>query len=996
MDTIAEFVGNLFLGLAAKLMSLTVFVLRFVIEIASYNHYINAPAVGLGWVLVRDVTNMFFVVILMLIAFGTVLGIEQYEWKKMLMKFVLAAILVNFSRVICGVIIDAAQVFMMTFISGVAATAGGNLVNALHMNDILSFSNTASPAALSDTMNIVLSGMIAFVFSLVALIVIGAYLFMLVVRVIALWICIILSPLAFVLGVVPKFQSYATQWWTEFTNNVLSGPVLAFFLWLAFAVAGGASIHDEFKGDNASYHVGDYENEAQALAQQAGDDSGTNANLIMDWENLANFILAAALMLAGVKVTQKLSAAGAGMLGSAVGAASKLATVATGAAAGMAAAKWGAGQVKQRVELAKYRLGSGVVGVGEYYNRQIVERGTHGLTRALGGGEKAKAAANIVGRVFQIGGTGEKLETAKDTFEKTQKLFKTSILESKGSKLKQAVRTVQVEEVGKKIKEGVVAGRMQEAREKVAKMMAPDRTKGGLVEMAEGMKAKADVMAEEHKQAEEIASLHAKEDLFRKKGADTGLEGYTVEADKAKAARLEIENAKMVKKAGGIDNLTADQKQEFQQNKQFIDISAAQAKLIEEQTQVAGEQAKQELLTGAGAESGRLEGIQGRQAELMKEKELITQDNRAIEELRQLKRIEEVLRGNQRMQDLNNGLHGRKIELDDTKIETDRANSELNANSYESKGRDDLARLERAKFANSYFKKMQENFADYSYNDFATEAPAQFRRVKMAREEYERAPSGPEAEEKLKVYQKEAARTASFVALSMRDASTYKAVEDAALGEIPYTGDRAPENRQNILATMISGQDTKNASTESLNETLDVLNRDDRHQVNAMLKILQDNAKILASKSGYASVVSGINYNTKNGNYSLGYNKEDADYYSTHANMREATNAYHIIYQDRTGDLKIDVHNENAFISQVKNADHNNVGRVFTPAFMADLNEKMEVLDPAKLNGFLKHIAEGMTDERALGILIKRMEKILKKSGKTEAEIIQYWKDSHK
>ena len=103
---------------------------------------------------------MFFVVILLLIAFGTILGIEQYEWKKLLIKFVFAAILVNFSRVIAALIIDAAQVVMITFLNGVAATAGGNLINAFKLDKLLSFNPDIKPDDL-DNIQVILAGVAA-------------------------------------------------------------------------------------------------------------------------------------------------------------------------------------------------------------------------------------------------------------------------------------------------------------------------------------------------------------------------------------------------------------------------------------------------------------------------------------------------------------------------------------------------------------------------------------------------------------------------------------------------------------------------------------------------------------------------------------------------------------------------------------------------------------------------------------------------------------------
>jgi hypothetical protein len=53
-------------------------------------------------------------------------------------------------------------------------------------------------------------------------------------RMIMLWILIVLSPLAFMLSILPgKSQSYASQFWGQFTQYLVNGPVLAFFIWLA-------------------------------------------------------------------------------------------------------------------------------------------------------------------------------------------------------------------------------------------------------------------------------------------------------------------------------------------------------------------------------------------------------------------------------------------------------------------------------------------------------------------------------------------------------------------------------------------------------------------------------------------------------------------------------------------------------------------------------------------------------------------------------------------
>lgn len=332
-DALAEWFARIVLFFAGLFMQLAIFFLKFVIEIAAYNGYINSAPVQLGWSLVRDIANMFFVVILLIIAFATVLGLENYSWKKLLMKFVLAAILVNFSRIICGVIIDAAQVFMMTFVNGVAATAGGNLTQALKLESILSFSSSADPEGMTNV-NILGTAMAATFFAALSAFTIGAYLVMLLIRVVVLWVLIILSPFAFVLNVVPKTQAYAGKWWNSFGNEVITGPVLVFFLWLAFAVAGSGNLHNELEKENP------YSLSSSIEQIRSETESVTNQNLaagglgeILEWENMAGFIIAASMLLIGVKITKELSTVGGGIMGGIVDFGKRAATVATGVAA---------------------------------------------------------------------------------------------------------------------------------------------------------------------------------------------------------------------------------------------------------------------------------------------------------------------------------------------------------------------------------------------------------------------------------------------------------------------------------------------------------------------------------------------------------------------------------------------------------------------------------------------------------------------------------------
>ncbi|KKW42251.1 MAG: hypothetical protein UY92_C0009G0055 [Candidatus Magasanikbacteria bacterium GW2011_GWA2_56_11] len=327
LNAFIKAIAWLMLVIAQICIGLTIFFLRFFISIASYNNYIDVDVVQLGWIMVRDVANMFFVVALLVIAFGTILGLEEYEWKKNLVKLVLAAIFINFSNLIAQLIIDVAHVFTITFLNAVSATAGGNLINMFKLQNILSITGTANSAD-DDILLATLTGAItAVIFSVMAAIAMGSYVFVMASRVVVLWALIILSPLAYLLGVLPKTKSYADRWWSEFGKHVIVAPVMVFFLWLSFATLGTGDIITDIEANVPK---------SQQLEQMENSGKATQISLsdVTTWENMANFILALAFMIVGLKVTQETGAYGSGAVSKAVDFGRKVATIATGYAAG--------------------------------------------------------------------------------------------------------------------------------------------------------------------------------------------------------------------------------------------------------------------------------------------------------------------------------------------------------------------------------------------------------------------------------------------------------------------------------------------------------------------------------------------------------------------------------------------------------------------------------------------------------------------------------------
>jgi len=363
---ILEAFATILFGIASLFIRLAIFILSFIIEIAGYNGFIDARAVNYGWVMVRDLANMFFVVVLLLIAFGTILGIEQYEWKKMLVKLVFAAILVNFSRIICALIIDVAQVIMITFVNAIAATAGGNFINAFGLEKVLQISR--DQGAQLTPGEVFIASVAAVGFSVAAMAVMAVFLVILLGRMVTLWVAIIFSPLAFVLNVIPQTQKYASQWWSEFNNNVIVGPVVVFFLWLSFVTVGSGDIHAEIydhSSSPASTKIPKTEDGTTGADATGGQSAGLSR--AMNWNQMANFAIALGILLVGAKVAGQLGATGASGLQKAA----NLGVKAAALAGGVVAARWAYKEgVKPALKFTRKKVLMNMPFGGKFWKRQ--------------------------------------------------------------------------------------------------------------------------------------------------------------------------------------------------------------------------------------------------------------------------------------------------------------------------------------------------------------------------------------------------------------------------------------------------------------------------------------------------------------------------------------------------------------------------------------------------------------------------------------------------
>lgn len=274
-------------------------IISALINISKYNNFIHEPSIVGAWVVVRDLCNMFFILILLFVAFATILRLPNYEWKKLLPKLLIMAVLINFSRTICGLIIDGSQIIMLTFVN--AWANAGEFVDIMGMAKYFHgtmFDKFTEPDW--SVLKVVTGMIVGIMFLIISIIVLLVTVSVFLIRVVMLWIYIVLSPIAFLAAAFPAGQKYATQWWTEFMRYIINGPVLAFFIWMALI------------SKNQITKIGDI-NTANATANQCfGITEATCLNNFLPW------IISIGMLLGGLMITQQIggiagSIAGKGM-----------------------------------------------------------------------------------------------------------------------------------------------------------------------------------------------------------------------------------------------------------------------------------------------------------------------------------------------------------------------------------------------------------------------------------------------------------------------------------------------------------------------------------------------------------------------------------------------------------------------------------------------------------------------------------------------------------
>ncbi|MFH1129449.1 MAG: hypothetical protein V1686_01815 [Patescibacteria group bacterium] len=287
-----------------------------------------------GWKTSQGIANMFFILIMVFIAFATILRIEKYGVKKLLPRLLGVALLINFSLPLTYLMIDISNITARTFVNqltGLENNLGGRLVDGLRANLMLiddtcdlpdnevcpgsmqreereacwtkvyddehecerkqkiAKAAQATAPPVQDFWEIVATSLVSAGFMMLAALVLIAAGLMLIVRLISLAILVILAPLAFICYATPSLDKYAKEWWSNLLKWCFFAPVFTFFFWLA---------------------VKNIEN-LKSLGQYNSKVDGGLTRFIANTSDSAAYFIFLGLILGGMIVAQKLGVTGA-------------------------------------------------------------------------------------------------------------------------------------------------------------------------------------------------------------------------------------------------------------------------------------------------------------------------------------------------------------------------------------------------------------------------------------------------------------------------------------------------------------------------------------------------------------------------------------------------------------------------------------------------------------------------------------------------------------
>ncbi len=229
----------------------------------------NGGIIYLGWSTIRNFINVSFIFVLLYISIATILQLDGYNTKKMIIKIVLAALLLNFSLFFTKAIIDLSNLLALQFYSRIldasarasgltlaesssAADGGlsGGFLNALGLKTIWGGGSSSqlsdvgaftTRTGLVDGYQLIIISLLGSVFMLVFAFVLVLATIQFFIRSLILIVLMLTSAVGFLGGSVPGLESTSKDWWSKLKENAIFAPAYMAMLYMVSQIVFGAN-----------------------------------------------------------------------------------------------------------------------------------------------------------------------------------------------------------------------------------------------------------------------------------------------------------------------------------------------------------------------------------------------------------------------------------------------------------------------------------------------------------------------------------------------------------------------------------------------------------------------------------------------------------------------------------------------------------------------------------------------------------------------------------
>lgn len=258
------YVAGLFLNITGSLLDMSID------RTINHDTYTNLESVNVGWTIVRDFSNMFFIFALLYISILTIIGSAGSNAKRWVTHLIIAALLINFSLFITQVVIDSGNILAKGFWNKITTVQAGQTVSSVSTKFIQGFrvqttwdttNNKMAPNApkpqppnITQRILIYLGG--------AAVMFVAGYVFlagaiMMIIRTVTLLIVMIVSPFAFLGFALPNGKGkWAGEWLSKLVGATFVAPALVIMLYIDSVIISSTDMSVLGGGTNANFALG--------------------------------------------------------------------------------------------------------------------------------------------------------------------------------------------------------------------------------------------------------------------------------------------------------------------------------------------------------------------------------------------------------------------------------------------------------------------------------------------------------------------------------------------------------------------------------------------------------------------------------------------------------------------------------------------------------------------------------------------------------------------